>query len=138
MQNRKGAPVIADHNTKLTTLEGELRSLANTVAGLASNAEKQWSALGKIGDQLHEVATAVKAAPRFDVNRLIVGAVAVGSLVAMLVGGITYIVSGSQQPQLDRVRSDMRLLEFRLDMIEKRGASPSSFNGGFHASRRTI
>jgi uncharacterized coiled-coil protein SlyX len=108
-----------DYGARISALDADLRNLSTAVQGLATNAEKQWSALSKMGEQLHEIGAAVKSAPKLDVTKLMAGALAVGSLIAMLVGGITYIVSGSQQPQLDRMRSDLRLLEFRLTIMER-------------------
>lgn len=126
--------VVHDHDLRLSAIDRELASLATSVRELAEVSKAQSESAGKVERQLAEIATTIRTTPKTDMGRLISLAASAGAVVAMLVAGITYIVTGSQQPLIGRIQADQQLLQYRLEQLEKVRPAPSLYRSGYHAA----
>jgi anti-sigma-K factor RskA len=123
---------LHDHDRRLSAIDRELASLTTSVRELAEVSKAQSESSGKIERQLTDLAATIRTTPKTDMGRLISLAASAGAVVAMLVAGITYIVTGSQQPLIGRIQADQQLLTYRLEQVERRLSAPGmsrSYNG---------
>lgn len=125
---------LHDHDRRLSAIDRELASLTTSVRELAEVSKAQSESSGKIERQLTDLAATIRTTPKTDMGRLISLAASAGAVVAMLVAGITYIVTGSQQPLIGRIQADQQLLQYRLEQLEKVRPAPSLYRSGYHAA----
>lgn len=125
---------LHDFESRLAATDREVASLTAGVRELAQVVKAQQAVTNDISTRLTEIATSIKTQPRTDMGRLISLAASAGAVVAMLVAGITYIVTGSQQPLIGRIQADQQLLQYRLEQLEKIRPAPSLYRSGYHAA----
>lgn len=125
---------LGDLDRRVTKSDNDIARLAGTVQEVAEAVRAQQIASTRVEKQLTEISASLKATPKADMGRFLSLAAAAGAVVAMLVGGITYVVNGSQQPLIGDMRARQQLLEYRLEQLE-RFRAPSAFSrSGYYAA----
>lgn len=111
---------LTEHATAIARLEGDLETIGRSVADVQESQKRVWLEISKVSTTLTELNANVRAAPKQDFGRLVGVGVSAGGLIAMLVAGITYIVTGSQTPVIKDMQSEITLLKYRIEQLEHR------------------
>ena len=100
-------------------LASNYATMHRDVAGVIATVREQQATLNQVTAAVSDLTAALKNSKAPNLRDVITFALSVGALVSMLVAGITYIVAGSQLPHLDAIKSDVRLLSYRIEQLEK-------------------
>lgn len=112
-------PLIERQGARLSALEKDVHGLATDLSRVVSAVEKQWAAISDIKTAVTELIASAKTQPRFELTRTLGAVATVGAVTGMLIAGITYVVNGSQAPQLSEMRCEARLQDYRLQQMQQ-------------------